>query len=108
MAAMMALSAGPSFQEAQHAFFGLGSAVFMFAAGTALIVSLLGILFMTLVVAPNLTQRFSSISASDHVVVMSPTQDVVANTTNVQEAGKAEGSSFFKTRWAPLTRTSWR
>ncbi len=53
-------------QEAEHlhgvqrAFFSAGAGVFAFAFGAALIVSLLGILYMTLVVAPNLTQRCST------------------------------------------------
>ncbi len=46
--------------KVQHAFFAAGSGVFAFAFGAALIVSLLGILYMTLVVSPNLTQRCST------------------------------------------------
>ena len=60
MESLIAFAAGPSINDAQQAFFGFGSVVFAFAAGAALIVSLLGILTMTLVVAPNLTQRFST------------------------------------------------
>ena len=50
---------GPNLQEVQHAYFGLGFVAFAFAAASAAIVSLLGILFMAVVVAPNATQRFS-------------------------------------------------
>lgn len=55
----MAIDAETTLEQVQQAFYGTGSVVFLFAAGTALIVSMLGILYMTLVVAPNLTQRFS-------------------------------------------------
>ena len=50
---------GPNLQEVQHAYFGLGFVAFAFAAASAAIVSLLGILFMAIVAAPNATQRFS-------------------------------------------------
>jgi hypothetical protein len=56
---MVALMAGPSLDELRQAFFGLGFVVLGFAAASALIVSLLGILYMAVVVAPNATQRFA-------------------------------------------------
>ncbi len=57
MEALMAMADGTKVEEAQEAFYATGSAVFLFAAGTALIGMLLGILYMTVVIAPNLTQR---------------------------------------------------
>jgi len=51
---------GERHHDMQQAFFAAGSGVFAFGFGAALIVSLLGILYMTLVVAPNLTQRCST------------------------------------------------
>jgi hypothetical protein len=61
MVALMASLAadGPQLKDLQNAYFGLGTVAFAFMAATAAIVSLLGILYMTLVVAPNATQRFS-------------------------------------------------
>jgi hypothetical protein len=59
MVALMASLGGPNLDELRHAFFGLGFVVLAFAAASALIVSLLGILYMAVVVAPNATQRFS-------------------------------------------------
>lgn len=47
-------------EQSQQGFYDLGRLLFAFGAGTALIVSLLGILFMTLVVAPNATQRLTT------------------------------------------------
>jgi hypothetical protein len=46
-------------KQAQHAYFAAGTVVFGTISGVAMIVSLLGILYMTLVIAPNATQRFS-------------------------------------------------
>ena len=43
----------------QEAFFSMGALASSFAVLGALFVSLLGILFMTLVIAPNATQKFS-------------------------------------------------
>ena len=45
--------------DPQQAFYGVIFLAFAGAVGVALIVSLLGILYMTLVVAPNATQRFT-------------------------------------------------
>jgi hypothetical protein len=45
--------------DPQQAFYGVIFLAFAGALGVALIVSLLGILYMTLVVAPNATQRFT-------------------------------------------------
>lgn len=45
--------------DPQQAFYGVIFLAFAGAVGVALIVSLLGILYMTLVVAPNATQRFA-------------------------------------------------
>lgn len=50
---------GLTLEQSQQGFYDLGRLLFAFGTGTALIVSLLGILFMTLVVAPNVTQRLS-------------------------------------------------
>jgi hypothetical protein len=50
----------PRIHNAQEAFFSMGFVAAAFAAGTALIVSMLGILYMTLAIAPNATLRFSS------------------------------------------------
>ncbi len=47
-------------EDARQAFFSAGAGAFGVAVGITLIVSLLGILYMTIVIAPNLTQRFSS------------------------------------------------
>ena len=44
----------------EQSFYGVMFLAFAVAVGVALIVSLLGILFMTLVVAPNATQRFTT------------------------------------------------
>ncbi len=57
---MLSLQEGHELRNVQHAFFAAGSGVFAFGFGAALIVSLLGILYMTIVVAPNLTQRCST------------------------------------------------
>lgn len=43
----------------QDAFFSAGALASTYAAGAAMIVSLLGILFMTMVIAPNATHRFA-------------------------------------------------
>ncbi len=50
---------GPHLDDTQKAFFAFGFLSSAFAVGTAAIVSLLGIYFMTMVIAPNATQRFS-------------------------------------------------
>jgi len=61
MEGMMALatigSSNP--QDAQNLFLSVGTLAAAFIVGTAGIVSLLGILYMTMVVAPNATQRIS-------------------------------------------------
>jgi hypothetical protein len=59
MEALMQEAAGTP-EEAQHLFYSVGAGFFLFAYWTASIASLLGILSMTLVVAPNLTQRCST------------------------------------------------
>lgn len=61
MEAMMALAAidGSNPQDIQTMFMSVGSLAAAFIVGTAGIVSLLGILYMTMVVAPNATQRIS-------------------------------------------------
>jgi len=46
-------------KEAQHAYFAAGTVVFGTLSAVATIGSLLGILFMTMVITPNATQRFS-------------------------------------------------
>ena len=51
---------GPSLEESQRAFYGVGFVLFAVGVGVAGIVSLLGILYMTMVVSPNVTQRFST------------------------------------------------
>jgi len=60
MEAMMALAAGPNPEELQKLFMGTGFLASAFVVGAAGIVSLLGILYMTMVVAPNATQRLSA------------------------------------------------
>ena len=50
---------GPNPQELQNLFMGTGVLAAGFIVWSAAIVSLLGILFMTMVVAPNVTQRLS-------------------------------------------------
>ena len=61
MEAMMALASidGSNPQDAQNLFMSVGTLAAAFIVGTAGIVSLLGILYMTMVVAPNATQRIS-------------------------------------------------
>ncbi len=60
MEAMMAcLSDGPKPEEVQNMFMSMGALAASYAVGFAGIISLLGILYMTMVVAPNATQRFS-------------------------------------------------
>ncbi len=44
----------------QEAFFAMGALASTFAVGAALIVSLLGIFYMTIVIAPNATQKCST------------------------------------------------
>ena len=55
----MNLALGLVDPDPQQAFYGVIFLAFAGALGVALIVSLLGILYMTLVVAPNATQRFA-------------------------------------------------
>jgi hypothetical protein len=64
---MPALLDENALQQAQQVFYHSGALVFAFLGGTALIGSLLGILYMTLVVAPNVTQR-SSAALREHNV----------------------------------------
>src|SRR6516162_9627537 len=59
MTPLLVAALGGSPDDAQKAFFAVGFLSSAFAVGTAGIVSLLGILYMTMVVAPNATQRFS-------------------------------------------------
>ena len=61
MEALMAQAAvdGSNPDQAQMFFHSMGGLAAAFIVGTAGIVSLLGILFMTMVVAPNATQRIS-------------------------------------------------
>lgn len=56
---MEAMMAGIQPQELQNMFMGTGFLAASFIVGGAFIVSLLGILYMTMVVAPNATQRLS-------------------------------------------------
>jgi hypothetical protein len=50
---------GPKPEEMQNLFMSMGAIAASYAVGFAGIVSLLGILYMTMVVAPNATTRFS-------------------------------------------------
>jgi len=60
MEAMMAcLTDGPKPEEVQNMFMSMGALAAAYAVGFAGIISLLGILYMTMVVAPNATQRLS-------------------------------------------------
>ena len=61
MEAMMAQAAvdASTAQNVQTMFYNVGSLAASFVVGTGAIVSLLGILYMTMVVAPNATQRIS-------------------------------------------------
>lgn len=60
MEAMMAcLMEGPKPEEVQNMFMGMGALAASYVVGFAGIISLLGILYMTMVVAPNATQRLS-------------------------------------------------
>ena len=61
MEAMMALATidNSNPQDVQNLFMSVGTLAAAFVVGTAGIVSLLGILYMTMVVAPNATQRIS-------------------------------------------------
>lgn len=61
MEAMMALASmdNSNPQDVQNLFMSVGTLAAAFIVGTAGIVSLLGILYMTMVVAPNATQRIS-------------------------------------------------
>ena len=56
---MASVGLGPNPQDLQNMFMGTGFLAASFIVGAAGIVSLLGILFMTMVVAPNATQRIS-------------------------------------------------
>jgi len=61
MEAMMAQAAvdASTAQNVQTMFYNVGALAASFVVGTGAIVSLLGILYMTMVVAPNATQRIS-------------------------------------------------
>lgn len=59
MEGMIALAGGPNPEDLQKMFMGMGFLASAFIVGAAGIVSLLGILYMTMVVAPNATQRLS-------------------------------------------------
>ncbi len=50
---------GPGLEESQKAFYGTGFVAFAAILGVIAVVSFLGILTMAMVVAPNVTQRFS-------------------------------------------------
>src|SRR5437773_10370770 len=50
---------GSDLRDTQQMFFAFGFLSSAFAVGTAAVVSLLGIYFMTMVIAPNATQKFS-------------------------------------------------
>jgi len=56
---MACLSDGPKPEEVQNMFMSMGALAASYAVGFAGIISLLGILYMTMVVAPNATQRLS-------------------------------------------------
>jgi hypothetical protein len=60
MEAMIQAPDATPLQQAQYAFYGVGWATFTIVGLVTLIASLIGILSMTLVVAPNATQRFSA------------------------------------------------
>ncbi|HEV3027475.1 MAG TPA: hypothetical protein VG457_07865 [Planctomycetota bacterium] len=59
MEGMIALAGGPNPEDLQKMFMGMGFLASAFIVGAAGIVSILGILYMTMVVAPNATQRLS-------------------------------------------------
>src|SRR6516162_9929065 len=59
MEGMIAFAGGPNPEDLQKMFMGMGFLASAFIVGAAGIVSLLGILYMTMVVAPNATQRIS-------------------------------------------------
>lgn len=59
MEGMIAFAGGPHPEDLQKMFLGMGFLASAFVVGAAGIVSLLGILYMTMVVAPNATQRLS-------------------------------------------------
>jgi hypothetical protein len=56
---MASVMDGPKPQEMQNLFMSMGALAASYAVGFAGIISLLGILYMTMVVAPNATQRLS-------------------------------------------------
>ena len=60
MEAMIAFGGGPNPEDLQKMFMGMGFLASAFVVGAAGIVSILGILYMTMVVAPNATQRLSA------------------------------------------------
>ena len=60
MLAMLDALDGPALEESQRAFYGTGFVVFAAILTVVGVVTFLGILFMTMVVAPNVTQRFST------------------------------------------------
>lgn len=57
--ALLAASAAPD-QNAREAFLGMGFAFFSLGVAILLTLSLLGVLFLTLAIAPGATQRFSA------------------------------------------------
>lgn len=59
MDALMMPDAVSGLEESQKAFYGTGLVAFTAILGVVSIVSYLGILYMAMVVAPNVTQRFS-------------------------------------------------
>jgi hypothetical protein len=59
MEGMIAFAGGPNPEDLQKMFMGMGFLASAFIVGAAGIVSLLGILYMTMVVAPTVTQRLS-------------------------------------------------
>jgi hypothetical protein len=56
---MACIGGGPKPEEVQNMFMSMGTLAASYMVGFAGIVSLLGILYMTMVVAPNATQRLS-------------------------------------------------
>jgi hypothetical protein len=60
VALMQAAVDGSKLHDVQNFYYSMGGLAASFIVGTAGIVSLLGILYMTLVVAPNATQRIST------------------------------------------------
>jgi hypothetical protein len=65
---MACITDGSNPQDVQHLFMSMGALAASYIVGFAGIVSLLGILYMTLVVAPNATQRLSGALRDRNVV----------------------------------------